>query len=95
MDRDEQYRGCNRSGGRSEWARLPLDLSLRAKRSTATSTRGGNLQGAVTIKSGDCFVTLFLAMTPPERLRKNDIRPEKLKCLDWYISTIDIGLFVR
>ena len=58
----------NRPGERSEWARLPLDLSLRAKRS--------NLQGAVTIEGGDChreyswrcFVTLFLAMTPPERL---------------------------
>ena len=60
MDKSEQYRGCKRSGGRSEWARLPLDSSLRAKRS--------NLQGAVTIKGGDCFVTLFLAMTSPERL---------------------------
>ena len=40
--------------------RLPLDLSLRAKRS--------NLQGAVAVNGGDCFVTSFLAMTPPERL---------------------------
>ena len=32
------------------------------------STRGGNPQGAVATKGGDCFVTLFLAMTPPERL---------------------------
>ena len=41
--------------------RLPLDLSLRAKRS--------NLQDAVGVNGGDCFVTSFLAMTPSECLR--------------------------
>ena len=49
--------------------RLPLDLSLRAKRS--------NLQDAVGVNGGDCFVTEFilsvaegfLAMTPSECLR--------------------------
>ena len=49
--------------------RLPLDLSLRVKRS--------NLQDAVAVNGGDCFVTEFilsvaegfLAMTPSECLR--------------------------
>jgi len=39
--------------------RPPRDLSLRAKRS--------NLQGAIAVNGGDCFVAPLLAMTSSER----------------------------